>query len=136
MAVFDNIRDDLDFARGTTINVVYNPKADILKKTKAYAVAYPSPIDQTKVIEIVLGVRRYNGLTRSLIAEELFHASDYSNGLIQSFNTNEAEIRAISFVLANRENIGFNTTRAEELNEHLDDYTACANGRSTDICDP
>jgi len=117
----------------------YNPKFEGLKVNNAHAIAYRS---KSGNIQIVLGkMNSSQGLFRSIVAEEIYHAGDYTNGSLHlGMDQNTAwqgEVRAINFVLQNRGSIGFSahsTGRTGALKRNLSNYKTCLAGGSTPIC--
>src|SRR5690606_19437742 len=94
---------------------------------------------QSGAIQIVLGKMDINeGLFRSIVAEEIFHAADFTQGLLHGEMSQttawQGEVRAQNFVLENRNKIGFSGSRARQLRGYSADYQSCIAGGSNGTC--
>lgn len=122
LAVATSIDGDLNWGSDETIEVFYNPDFGAVK-TRAHGIAY-----RTKggTIQIVLGkMNIHRGLFRSIVAEEIFHAADFTQGSLHrgmsQVDAWRGEVRAQNFVLNHRSQIDFSGRRASQLRGYLSD---------------
>jgi len=83
-------------------------------------------------VQIVLGKLNANkSLFRSIVAEEIFHASELTTGLM-SIATNvdrwKGEVRAQEFVLDSSDKLKLSSGRKGQLRNYQEGYQACVNG--------
>jgi len=118
------------------IRVTFDNKR--VAKQNAYGFARFNELQPDGRIEIVLSNSITSGLFRSIVAEEIFHASELStrtllsppgDGIGPRLPTKRsiagAEVRAHDFVLANRALIGFDRGRRDQLRDIRREWNQC-----------
>ncbi len=128
LEVMSEIYDDMPWGENEKVNVYYNPGYSKLKTLDAFAITQKSSKGN---IEIVMGSVRSSGVRRSLIAEEVYHAADYTNGKLSKGMSQKTaykgEVRAIDYVLKNRSKIRFSKSRKTFLENNLEKYKQLSN---------
>lgn len=137
LEVVESLGDEVSWGSDETVKVFYNPNSKALRDPDAYGVTYRGK--STGALNIVLGKMNIKGRKfRSIVAEEIFHASEYTRGVLyQGMNQTVAwmgEVGAQDIVLAHRGQINISIRRVKELQGYRDDYQACVGGASNSTC--
>lgn len=125
LAVAASIDGKVPWGSGEAIKVYYNPQYESLLKANVHGITE----DTSSGIQIVLGRMRSKDVFKSIVAEEIYHAADFTNQSLHRFmgpfDAWQGEVRAIQFVIDNRSLIGYSESRENDLKRHVKSYKSC-----------